>query len=304
MKRAAIDLGPASAARRIAPARRAPAEGPRSPLRVMQIVELLAGAGSGLSLAAMTEALQIPKTSLLNHLRMLVAGGYASCVDGRYTLGPAGLRLGAVIAADAGVLAAAHPVEVELAAASGETAMVAMLDEPQAEAVCIDVVDGPQDVRYSPRIGSHWPLYCTGMGRALLAFQEPAVIRGYLEHAGLARRTDSSVTDPALLERVLDEIRATGVAVTAGEHTPGAGAVAAPVVERDGRVRHVVALGVPVDRLAQSRARLERLVADAARQVSWTLGGPGEPPPPSPATQPAATGARTDGRATTKKRPR
>ena len=49
--------------------------GPKSPLRVMQIVELLAAATQGMSLAAMTEALQIPKTSLLNHLRVMVGGG-------------------------------------------------------------------------------------------------------------------------------------------------------------------------------------------------------------------------------------
>jgi hypothetical protein len=34
--------------------------GPKSPLRVMQIVELLAAATHGMSLAAMTEALQMP----------------------------------------------------------------------------------------------------------------------------------------------------------------------------------------------------------------------------------------------------
>jgi DNA-binding IclR family transcriptional regulator len=166
-----------------APAAAPAHDGPRSPLRVMLIVELLAGAHRGLTLAAMTEALQIPKTSLLTHLRVLAGAGYVGLRDGRYTLGPAAMRLGVVIAAGVGVLAAARPVLADLAARSGETAMVATLDERRSEAVCIDVVDGEHDVRYSPRVGSRWPLYCTGMGRALLAFQDAAAIDAYFASA-------------------------------------------------------------------------------------------------------------------------
>jgi len=241
----------------------------------MQIVELLAGATRGLSLAAMTEALAIPKTSLLNHLRVLAGAGYVSALEGRYLLGPAALRLGVVIAADVGVLAAARPVLAGLAAASGETAMVATLDERISEAVCIDVVEGEHDMRYAPRIGSRWPLYSTGMGRALLAFQDDPMVDAYLAGARVSAHTNATVTDRARLRRLIDEVRERGVAVTEGEHTPGAGAVAAPVVERNGRVRHVVGLGLPVERLGARRTHLVQLVVDAAQRVSWTLGGRG-----------------------------
>jgi len=279
-------------------------EGPRSPLRVMHIIELLAGASRGLSLAAMTEALHIPKTSLLNHLRVLVRAGYADLRDGRYTLGPSAMRLGVVIAADVGVLTAARPVAADLAAKSGETAMFATLDERLSEAVCIDVVDGMHDIRYSPRVGSRWPLYSTGMGRALLAFQDAATIDQYLERADVTARTATTVTDRSRLHRLLDDVRARGVAVTEGEHTPGAGAVAAPVMERDGRVRHVVGLGVPVDRLRPRREQLVRLVVEAARQVSWTLGGRSTNPIPTPlaATARPPHNRRTGGTASSRRR--
>lgn len=277
-------------------------EGPRSPLRVMHIIELLAGANSGLSLAAMTEALHIPKTSLLNHLRVLVRAGYADLRDGRYTLGPSAMRLGVVIAADVGVLTAARPVAADLAAKSGETAMCATLDERLSEAVCIDVVDGMHDIRYSPRVGSRWPLYSTGMGRALLAFQDAATIDQYLERADVTARTATTITDRSRLHRLLEDVRARGVAVTEGEHTPGAGAVAAPVIERDGRVRHVVGLGVPVERLRPRREQLVRLVVEAARQVSWTLGGRSTIPPPLAATARPPHNRRTGGTASSRRR--
>jgi len=254
--------------------------GPKSPLRVMQIVELLAASSSGLSLAAMTEALQIPKTSLLNHLRVMVAAGYVSSRDARYTLGAASLRLGAIIAADAGVLAAWRPVALDLVAQTGETAMLATLDDRSAEALYIDVVDSDQDIRYSPRVGSRWPLYCTGMGRALLAFQEPVFIDSYLASTRTVERTEITVTGVARLRRIIAGIRSAGVVVTQGEHTVGAGAVAAPIIERDGRVRCAIGIGVPIGRLGPRRDALIKLVADAARRVSWTLGGHGTSPVP------------------------
>ena len=260
--------------------------GPKSPLRVMQIVELLAGANQGLSLAAMTEALQIPKTSLLNHLRVMVGAGYVRLRDARYTLGPASMRLGAIIAADAGVLAASRPVSAELVARTGETVMLATLDERSDEALYLDVVDGRQDIRYSPQVGSRWPLYCTGMGRALLAFQEPAFIQRYLAETNLLRRTPLTVTARSRLRRIIDDVRTAGFVVTQGEHTVGAGAVAVPIFERDGRVRHAIGIGLPIARLEPRCELLAGLVVDAARQISWTLGGRDGGSPPATAKRP------------------
>ncbi|MDP1585022.1 MAG: IclR family transcriptional regulator [Bradyrhizobium sp.] len=275
--------------------------GPKSPLRVMQIVELLAAANNGLSLAAMTQALQIPKTSLLNHLRVMVGADYVSLRDARYTLGPASMRLGAIIAADAGVLTAWRPVAADLVARGGETAMLATLDEHKAEAVYLDVLNSPQDIRYSPRIGSRWALYCTGVGRVLLAFQDPAFIRRYLAEANIVRRTALTITDRARLRRIVEEVRSSGVCVSQGEHTVGAGAVAAPIIERDGRVRHAIGIGVPIARLEKQREVLAGLVVAAARQVSWTLGGHGTDPAASAGT---STPQQPPRKAATKTSPR
>jgi IclR family acetate operon transcriptional repressor len=248
--------------------------GPRSPLRVMQIVELLAGANGGLSLAAMTEALQIPKTSLLNHLRVMVGGRLRE---------PARRPLHARTGGDAagrdhcrrrrraGGLA---PGGADLVARSGETAMLATLDERNAEALYIDVVNSPQDIRYSPRVGSRWPLYCTGIGRALLAFQErsSSALPGQRPTSLRAHRRSPSPSGPDCAAS--STTCAVPVScVTQGEHTVGAGAVAAPIIERDGRVRHAIGIGVPIARLGPRRELLAGLVAEAARQVSWTLGG-------------------------------
>lgn len=246
--------------------------GPRSPVRVMQIVETLSGAAQGLSLAQLALQLGIPKTSLLNHLRVMLGTGYVALQDARYVLGPAMIRLGIVIAAGSSVLAAVGPVARRLAQDSGETTLCAMLDENAREAVYVEVLEGRQPIRYSPAVGARRPLYCTAMGRALLAFQDETFVHRYLADGKLARFNARTVTDRARLATLLAGVRAEHLAVTVGEHTDDVGAIASPIVERQGRVRYSIGLAVPATRLLPARERLGKLVRAAAEHASWALG--------------------------------
>lgn len=246
--------------------------GPRSPVRVMQIVETLAGAPPGMSLAQLALQLGIPKTSLLNHLRVMLGTGYVALQETRYVLGPAMIRLGIVIAAGTSVLAAIRPVAQQLARDSGETTLCAMLDTNAREAVYIEVLEGRQPIRYSPAVGVRRPLYCTAMGRALLALQDESFVRQYLASTNLMRFNAKTVTDESKLVKLFERVRKEHVAVSVGEHTDDVGAIASPIVERQGQVLYSIGLAVPATRLLPAKERLGKLVRAAAERVSWALG--------------------------------
>lgn len=246
--------------------------GPRSPVRVMQIVETLAEVPQGFSLAQLAQRLGIPKTSLLNHLRVMVGTRHVALQDVRYVLGPSAIRLGVLIAAGSSVLAAVATVARQLAEDSGETTLIAMLDEGSRQAVYINVLEGRQPIRYSPAVGTRRPLYCTAMGRALLAFQEETFIRGYLRSGKFLRFNAKTVTNPAKLKRILEQVRADRCAVTVGEHTDDVGAIASPIIERQTRVQYSIGLAVPSTRLLPARERLVPLVQAAAERASWAIG--------------------------------
>src|SRR2546423_244536 len=69
--------------------------GPRSVLRVMDILQALSTEPEGLTLAKLSEQLQLPKTSVFSLLKALEGGHYARGHDGRYTLGDQALKPGA-----------------------------------------------------------------------------------------------------------------------------------------------------------------------------------------------------------------
>lgn len=246
--------------------------GPRSPLRVMQIVETLAEMPAGLSLTQLSERLAIPKTSLLSQLRVLLQGGYITMQETRYLLGNASLRLGLVIAASATVANAARPLVARLAQDTGETAMLAMLDPAAALAVYVEKTNGANPIRFSPDIGARRPLYCTGFGRALLAFQDQAFVQHYFDAQALPRVTEHTVTVPQDLHQCLDQVRAQGVATTLEEHTLQAAAIAAPVFEQQGPVRYAIGIALPAVRVSPARARLQAQVVEAAKELAWALG--------------------------------
>lgn len=249
--------------------------GPRSPVRVMQIVEALAEAPEGVSLALLAERLAIPKTSLLNHLRVMVGTGHVALQDARYVLGPSAIRLGTIIAAGSSVLAAMGPVTQRLAEDSGETTLIAMLDEGSRQAVYIKVLEGRQPIRYSRAVGTRRPLYCTAVGRALLAFQGEAYIRAYLGETKIERFNARTVTDRGRLTKILGQVCAERLALTSEEHTEGVGGIASPVFDRSGQVRYAIGIGVPSARVVLDRRRLSRLVLAAAEDASWALGARG-----------------------------
>jgi len=238
----------------------------------MQIVEALAEAPDGVSLVMLAERLAIPKTSLLNHLRVMVDTGHVAVKDARYVVGPSAIRLGTIIVSAFSRLASMEPVAIRLAQDSGETAFIAMLDERSRQAFYIHVVEGVQQVRYLPATGTRRPLYCTAVGRALLAFQGDAYIRAYLRETTLERATEWTVTSRAKLMKILESVRAERLAVSSREYAEDVGGIASPVFDHNGQVSYAISVSGPQSRLEADRSRLIGFVRAAAEEASWALG--------------------------------
>lgn len=248
--------------------------GPRAPVRIMQVMEALAQSPRGVSLPVLAERLSIPKTSLLSHLRVLVETGHIAVQDARYVLGPSAFRLATIVLASSNELASLESVGRRLAVDSGETALIGVLDQRTRQAYYLRVIEGNQPVRFMPGVGGPRPLYCTAIGRALLAFQSDAFVDAYLKETKLERFNPSTVTNREKLKEILAQVRADHVTITMRQHNANAGAIASPVLDRNAEVRYALGLGLPADRLARDQDRLARLVVAAAQEASWVLGGP------------------------------
>jgi IclR family acetate operon transcriptional repressor len=248
------------------------ATAPRSLGRVLGLLEAIAKAPGGLSLAALSLALGSPKSSLLNLLRPLVGSGHLLHADGRYELGPAAFRLAAAILARRQLSSLLRPYLEELVERSGETAFLTVIDRDSGVASYVDCVDSPQMVRYTVRVGTSRPLYCSAAGRLLLAHQPEAWRETYLRDTPLLPLTPRTVTDADQLREMLAEARHEGVSVTLAEVVPDAGGIAAPVFNPDGTVDAAILIGAPIARFRRELPGLRRIIRDVAARASSAMG--------------------------------
>lgn len=152
-------------------------------------------------------------------------------LDGRYEIGALLWRLGR-LAPPTELRELALPHLQDVVVTTGHTVHLAVLEGTRA--LVIERLAGTKTVptRHSP--GDDVPLYCTAVGKALLAYADPALIDRVA--GDLSPHTAYTITSPAVLHRQLDEIRRTGLARSAQEHRLGVSSLAVPVHGHDGVV--------------------------------------------------------------------
>ncbi len=278
-------------------------DGPLSLLRTLKILEHVAAQADPMPLARLSEALELPKSSLLGLLRALTQHRYLVNEGGRYALGPSAHRLAVAILPGFSLTRMARPVLRELAERSGETALLGLLDRATDRMVYVEICESGRVVRYTVPVGTTRPLYCTAAGRVLLAWQPAEWLEGYLARMAAAAEPPSPPFDAAEVRAAVARVRREGVSITQGDFLAEVAGVAAPVLDREGAIAGVLALGIPIERSRASIAALTGVVREAAARFSQDLGysAGSEPaavaPPaaaPSAAAPPAAaaTGRR------------
>lgn len=247
--------------------------GHRATGRVLDVFELLLQHRDGLTLTDLSLKLQVPKSSLLELLRTLRRRDYLELTpDGRYRLGPKAREMALGSLAQRELPELARPFLVDLMEKSGETVFLGVLASSGLEVVYIDKVESPQAIRYTAGLGERRPLYCTAIGKAILAFLPPEQQDEYLRSVSLSRFTERTVTDRRTLREGLRQIRGRRVATNFEEKVLGAAAVAAPIFDWQGRVVAACTLAGPTARIAARQGAFSRMVRDTAGAVSRALG--------------------------------
>jgi IclR family transcriptional regulator, acetate operon repressor len=240
----------------------------RSAQRLVALFEALAKSEEGVSLAELSVTIGAPKSSLLGILRSMVAMGYMEHGHGLYRLGPKSFRLAADILAVRRFPNLVRPILQGLAAKSGETVFLVVLDRAAQRITYADIIDSGNPVRYTVPTGTTRPLYVSSGGQMLLAYQETAWVDAYIRATRLEALTPRTITDPKELRDRLATIRREGFSISLGETVPGAAGIAAPIFNADGSVTAGLLIGAPIDRFEQELPELKRLLREATMRAA------------------------------------
>jgi IclR family acetate operon transcriptional repressor len=251
--------------------------------RAVDVLEALAEAPEGLTLAALSRSLGVPKSTLHAILGTLARRGMAELLpDGaRYRLGPKLTELGFASGGQRRFIETAHPFLVQLVSETGESAFLGVPAADPLETVYVTKVESPHVIRYSAELGERRPSHATAAGKALLSTLPDGRLEELLWGRPLPRFTPRTVTDPQALLRELRRVRSRGYAVTVDERVPGASGVAAVVRSAPGRVAALSLIG-PTDRMQARLAHHIPLLLRTVREIEQALGQGGGGPGPAP----------------------
>ncbi len=174
------------------------------------------------------DGLDLPLSSTYRFLRTLRADGFVAETDGEFTIGP---RLsGHVAALPVSRLAQlAMPFLEQLAEVTTETTVLTV--RHGLHAICVAQVESSHQIRLAFRVGQLLPLHAGAGQRVLLAFAPEAVIRDVLASRPRPHTPNTPSRDE--LAHLLPKVRAARFAMSRGELTARAVALAVPVLRHD-----------------------------------------------------------------------
>ncbi|MBT3701633.1 MAG: IclR family transcriptional regulator [Alphaproteobacteria bacterium] len=253
--------------------------GPQSVGRILTILESLANVSHGATLTELSDSTGAPKTSLVGLLAGLTEEGCLTRDEGgRYFLGSRFLSLAMRAVAGRELSTLVRPILVDLVAATGETVVLGALAPDADEATYLDKIESSNPIRYAVTVGERRELYCTAVGKSLLAWFDEDRLDAYLKATQRTQFTDQTITGTRELLAELAQIRQDGLARSYGERVTGACAIAAPIFAGDGAVVATLLVAGPTERMQANAAAHEIKLRKAADKCTRLAGGTPENP--------------------------
>ncbi len=226
--------------------------------RALAIVFALERFPDGLSASRLSSETETSLSTLYRYIAVLTAHEIIHYDRrlARYQLGNRLLSLASKIPAQRELVKCALPHMQLLSREIGETVIITQVTG--YEAICLERVESDTVVRLSFEKGAVLPLHAGASARVLMAYLSDEELEAVVQHAGLDRYTENTITDAAQLRELLRQVREQGHAISDEEYDRGVTAIAVPIFDPEGRA--IAGLSVPGPRF-----RLDE------RKSAWVL---------------------------------
>jgi IclR family transcriptional regulator, KDG regulon repressor len=206
-----------------------------------QIIEALAAAGQPMRLTALANQLGEPKAKMHRHLSTLKHLGFVDqdAKTETYRLGLKLVYIGQSAIDQFDLRRLAEPYMSRLRDLTRQT--VVLSTPASGDAIINAVVESPNLVTISVRLGYRLPAHASAQGRLNLAFAPPAVQQRILARK-LQAFTPRTMVDPVKLRERLTQIRQQLFDVSMDETLLGISAVAAPILNFDNELVGAIAI--------------------------------------------------------------
>ena len=239
-------------------------------LKAAEVLEILAQAPSGLGATEVSRKMGLGVSGIYHILNTMKACGMIDQdpVTKKYEIGLGLYSLCSQSRTQDVFGRRAQPYLDRLSQICGETSNLILLRGLQI--VYAAQASMNHNTQMFTQLGSSAPYYCTGAGKAMLAFLSEDEWERYISNTGFKKYTDHTIADGESLKKELAEIRANGVAYDREEREDGVSCVAVPVFNAAGQPVAAISVSGPTGRIREKidEGGLVEVIRDTARRMS------------------------------------
>lgn len=240
--------------------------------RAFAVLDLLGESEMPLGLAQVATSLQLHKSTahrflmVLERHRMVERTG-----NGKFRLGLRLFDYGNRAIEHYDLRDRAQPHLRRLVAETEETAHLCILEG--ARVVYIDKIEPARSVRMITRIGASNPVYCTSVGKAMLAFLPEERIADVLRRTRFERFTPRTISTPEALRTEIEKTRRRGYAIDDEELEEGLRCIAVPILDAQRLPVAAISVSGPSFRVtAQKLPSIANHLLQCVRGISMDMG--------------------------------
>lgn len=242
-------------------------------LRAGNILRCLAEEEAQLKISELARRLQLDRSTTYRILLSLEKCRLVQKNEktGAYSLGLASFEIGNAFISRMDFIQVSKPVMANLAEEVRETVHLAVLSD--SEVVYVDKVDSPRSLVVMYKIGQRAPLYCTALGKVLLAFQHENNKKRIINQIEFKPFTSNTiVTKKKLLEELI-KIQHQGFAIDFREYEEGVECLAGPILNHTGEIIAALSFSGPQRKInIRQEKKFVNSIVEAAALISERLG--------------------------------
>lgn len=221
--------------------------------RLFLVLETLADAGP-LPLTDLSRRLELNKSTVHRLLTSLMYLGYVKqdTETGKYSLSFKILSLSNRLLEKMDILDTVRPILRQISSETGETVHFVQIDGTDAVYICKEE-STLNSVRMVSKVGNRIPLYCSGVGKAIMADLPEEKVKQIWNASEIKGYTPHTITDYDTLLDCLKQIRRQGYALDDEENELGVRCIAVSLSDYSGIYRYAMSITAPVTRMSDSR---------------------------------------------------
>ncbi len=220
----------------------------------------------------LSKELGISKSSVHRILQTLASEGFVKKAkqSTKYELGISVVELNSIYLKHLDIYEESLNSLIAITKKTGDTSHLAILENDSI--VYLNKVEFSPSLKINTHIGHHNYIHCTATGKVLLAFSEPDVLHRMFQKP-LERLTKYTITDPNVLLKELEEIKALGYRIVRGEYKEKNTSIAVPIKNYKGNVIAAINIVGPSIKYSEDRIKYTiNLLLEESAVISKRLG--------------------------------